>query len=148
MHSKLTMFTSEYQMGPQKLTCQSYSNQPTCPLNMLLLKQLFQILQQPYLWCISVSCGQHISSNTHDTKEIWIRNGYKPDIFSLRHPAEIGPKILLIFKLCCTPKSHNNNEPILRCKQERFITKYGITARPSFTIITYVMIFQERKENK
>lgn len=92
---KLTILTSEYQMGPQKLTCQSCSNQTTHLRNMLLPTQLFQTLQQPYLWWICMSCGQHTSSNIHDTKEIWTRNYYKPDIFCPHQPAQIEENILL-----------------------------------------------------
>jgi len=106
--AKLTTLTSEYQIGPQKLTCQSYSNQTTHWLKMLLLKQLFQTLQQPYLWWICMSCGQHTSSNTHDKKEIRTTNCYKPNIFSPHHPAKIEQNILLILKHCCTNKSHNS----------------------------------------
>lgn len=105
-------------MGPQKLTCQSYSNQPTCLLNMLLLTQLVQRFQQPCLWCISVTYGQHTSSNTHNTKGIRTRNGHKLNIFSPCHPAEIDQNTVLTFKTHCTNKSQNINEEIQRCKQE------------------------------
>jgi hypothetical protein len=55
----------------------------------LQLTQLVQTLQQPFPWCITVSCVQHTSSNTHDTKGIRTRNDCKLDIFSPHYPAKI-----------------------------------------------------------
>ena len=87
--SALTIFTSEYQTHPQMKTYQSCSSQPTCQPNMLQPTQLVQRLQQPYPWCLNVSCAQHTSSNTRDTKGTRTRNVCKPDIFSPHYPAEI-----------------------------------------------------------